>query len=226
MLRSVQPGDFPPPRRLDPSIDQALEAVCLKAMATDPHDRYASCRALADDVERWMADEPVAAWREPWTRRWSRWLTRHRTGVTAAGAALLVALAGLAAVLGVAARANGPVDGQERRSSTPRSVREADRFNLAMDAIKLFHGEVSEDLLLKEKKFEGLRAKLLRGAADFYGKLEGLLEGPGRPGVARGPGQVVCGAGRRDEQIGKGNEALALHSRRWRSAASWPRGPR
>ena len=42
-----------------------------------------------------------------------------------------------------------------------------------MEAIKLFHGEVSEDLLLKEKQFEGLRAKLLKGAADFYGKLEG-----------------------------------------------------
>ena len=43
------------------------------------------------------------------------------------------------------------------------------------------HGEVSEDLLLKEKKFEGLRRKLLRGAADFYGKLEGLLQGQPDP---------------------------------------------
>ena len=46
-----------------------------------------------------------------------------------------------------------------------------------MDAIKLFHGEVSEDLLLKEKQFEGLRTKLLNGAADFYGRLEALLKG-------------------------------------------------
>ena len=56
------------------------------------------------------------------------------------------------------------------------NVREKERFDLAMDAIKLFHGEVSEDLLLKEKEFEGLRAKLLKGAADFYGRLEGLLK--------------------------------------------------
>ena len=66
MLRAVQRGEFPPPRRLDPAIDPALEAVCLKAMALKPEDRYATPRALADDVERWMADEPVAAWREPW----------------------------------------------------------------------------------------------------------------------------------------------------------------
>ena len=34
-------------------------------MAMKPEDRYASCRALADDIERWAADEPVTAWAEP-----------------------------------------------------------------------------------------------------------------------------------------------------------------
>ena len=38
----MQRGEFPPPRQLDPSIDRALEAVCLKAMALQPEDRYAS----------------------------------------------------------------------------------------------------------------------------------------------------------------------------------------
>jgi hypothetical protein len=64
-LRKVQRGEFPPPRQLDPSIDPALEAVCKKAMATKPDDRYGSARALIEDVERWMADEPVSAWRQP-----------------------------------------------------------------------------------------------------------------------------------------------------------------
>ena len=79
VLRTVQRGEFPPPRQVDPSIDRALEAVCLKAMALKPEDRYARRRALADDIERWMADEPVTAWTEPWTRTLMRWLTRHRT---------------------------------------------------------------------------------------------------------------------------------------------------
>ena len=61
ILRRVQAGDFRGPREVDPSLDTALEAVCLKAMATKPEDRYAGGRALADDVERWMADEPVSA---------------------------------------------------------------------------------------------------------------------------------------------------------------------
>ena len=55
--------------------------------------------------------------------------------------------------------------------------RERERFALAMDAVKLFHGEVSEDFLLKEKPFESVRTKLLRGAAEFYSKLERRLEG-------------------------------------------------
>jgi serine/threonine protein kinase/tetratricopeptide (TPR) repeat protein len=210
VLRRVEAGDFTPPRQLDPSIDRALEAVCLKAMATRPGDRYPSTRALAEDVERWLADEPVAAWREPWTRSLIRWLTRHRTGVTAAGAALLVALAGLAAVLGVEARANGQLTAKNSQLDAAL-LREADRFRLAMDAIKLFHGEVSEDLLLKEKKFEGLRRKLLLGAADFYGKLERLLEGQADPKSRAALGKSYSELAEVTLQIGKYNEALALH---------------
>ncbi len=209
VLRRVQAGDFPPPRRLDPTIDRALEAVCLKAMAIDPRERYASCRALADDVERWTADEPVAAWREPWSRTLTRWLTRHRTGVTAIGAALLVALAGLAAVLGLEARSNGRLTAKNAQLDAAL-VREADRFNLAMDAIKLFHGEVSEDLLLKEKEFEALRRKLLRGAADFYAKLEGLLEGQADPKSRAALAESYSELAGVTTQIGKGDEALAL----------------
>src|SRR5262245_15819362 len=84
VLREAQAGHVPPPRARDSSIDRALEAVCLKAMAREPEARYASCHALAEDVERWLADEPVAAWREPPARRVRRWARRHRTPVAAA----------------------------------------------------------------------------------------------------------------------------------------------
>ena len=82
VLQQVQRGDFPPPRQVNAAVPPALEAICLKAMALRPEDRYASARALADDVEHWLADEPVAAYREPrssgsaagrgGTSRWSR----------------------------------------------------------------------------------------------------------------------------------------------------------
>src|SRR5262249_52546718 len=54
MLNRVQRGDFSPPRALDDRIAPALEAICLKAMAREPEDRYASPRVLADDLERWL----------------------------------------------------------------------------------------------------------------------------------------------------------------------------
>jgi WD40 repeat protein len=91
ILEKVRRGDFPLPRRYNPRVPRALEAVCLKALALKPEERYASALALADDLERWLAGEPVSAWREPWTLRARRWLGRHRTLVTAGAAALLVA---------------------------------------------------------------------------------------------------------------------------------------
>jgi serine/threonine protein kinase len=65
ILRKVQTGDFLGAREVNPSLDKALEAVCQKAMATKPADRYATCRGLSEDIERWMADEAVSAWAEP-----------------------------------------------------------------------------------------------------------------------------------------------------------------
>jgi dipeptidyl aminopeptidase/acylaminoacyl peptidase len=100
VLRAVEKGEFPPPRALDTTIDRALEAVCLKAMATMPEDRYASARALADDVERWTADEPVTAYPESLRTRLGRWARRHRAWVQAGtvSLALLLVLSVLFAV--------------------------------------------------------------------------------------------------------------------------------
>ena len=61
-------------------------------MARRPEDRYATALDLAADVRRWLADEPVSAYREPCTVRARRWMRRHRTLVTTAAAALAVAL--------------------------------------------------------------------------------------------------------------------------------------
>jgi serine/threonine-protein kinase len=209
VLRAVQKGDFSPPRRLDPGIDPALEAVCLKAMALRAEDRYLTPRALAEDIEHWMADEPVAAWREPWARRARRWERRHRTAVMAAATAVLVALAGMLSVLVVQARANSDLT-RSNNALAAANERERARFALAMDAVKLFHGEVSEDFLLKEKPFEALRTKLLRGAAGFYTKLESLLarqtDRPSRVALAQAYDELA----ELTDKIGSKPEALAV----------------
>jgi WD40 repeat protein/serine/threonine protein kinase len=56
VLDRVCRGIYPAPRRLRRSVDPALEAICLKAMALDPHDRYASALDLASALEAWLAD--------------------------------------------------------------------------------------------------------------------------------------------------------------------------
>ena len=148
------------PAPLDPAIDPALDAVCLKAMALKPEDRYASCRSLADDVERWAADEPVSAWREPLPVRAGRWMRRHRTWLIAASAAALVTLLGLGAVATVQARANRDLTRHNsdllvanRRENAARSQAEA-RFALARDAIEAYYTGASEDVLLKEPQLD------------------------------------------------------------------------
>jgi tetratricopeptide (TPR) repeat protein/tRNA A-37 threonylcarbamoyl transferase component Bud32 len=92
ILRRVQQGELVPPRRVKPAVPAPLEAVCLKAMARRPQDRYATALALAADVEHWLADEPVSAYREPVRVRLGRWARRHKPAVAAVAAAVLVAL--------------------------------------------------------------------------------------------------------------------------------------
>ena len=95
VLQKVQRGDFPRPRQLNRQVPPALEAVCLRAMEGIPDERYASPRALADDIEHWLADEPVTAYGEPLVKRLSRWGRRHKPIVAGAGALLLTLMVSL-----------------------------------------------------------------------------------------------------------------------------------
>ena len=58
---------------LQPSVPDDLGTVCLKAMSLRPQDRYATAKDLADDLEHWLADEPVEVYREPLRQRLGRW---------------------------------------------------------------------------------------------------------------------------------------------------------
>jgi WD40 repeat protein/serine/threonine protein kinase len=89
VLQKVQKGDFAPPRQVNRQLPAALEAICLKAMAREPQARYASAKALADDLEHWLADEAVMAHAEAWPARLARW-ARHHRGLVGSAAAIVV----------------------------------------------------------------------------------------------------------------------------------------
>jgi serine/threonine-protein kinase len=74
-LVQVLEGEPPRPSRLNPSIPRELELICLKCLEKAPTARYASAAALADDLQRFLRGEQVAARRVgPWQhlRRWAR----------------------------------------------------------------------------------------------------------------------------------------------------------
>ena len=91
VLRRVEQGEFPAPRAILPAVPAALEAVCLHAMSREPHARYATAQAMAEDLERWLAGDAVSAWREPIIVRAKRWGRKHQTLVGSTAAAVLVA---------------------------------------------------------------------------------------------------------------------------------------
>ena len=146
VLDRVRRGAIRSPRSLNPRIPRALEAVCLKALAPKPGDRYATALALAEEVEHWLADEPVKAWREPASARAGRWMRRHRTAMTGATAAGLIGLIGLAAVAAVQTRA------YREQTRTNRVLKTAnEKTSRALDAEKTAKKDATEALAQSEE---------------------------------------------------------------------------
>lgn len=98
-ISRVQEGTFPPPREVAGDVSKPLEAICLKAMATRPEDRYPTAQALAADVDRWLSDEPVSCHRDPLLARLARWARRHPARVAAAVSLLFTGFLAAAVIL-------------------------------------------------------------------------------------------------------------------------------
>src|SRR5262249_7560399 len=98
-LRHVQERDPPRPRALNPKADRDLETVCLKCLEKDPHRRYRSAEELAEELDRYLSGEPIAARPARVWERAAKWARRRPAIACLVAAVALVALAGLAGVL-------------------------------------------------------------------------------------------------------------------------------
>ena len=90
VLRRIAEEDIRRPRELAGDIDGELEALLLKALAQDPAGRYAGAGELADDIDRYLAGDPLTA-RKPTTLYFLRKrLRKHRLPVAIAAGVLAV----------------------------------------------------------------------------------------------------------------------------------------
>lgn len=94
VISDVINGHFQKPTIIKPDVSKELEAICLKAMSKQPSGRYESPELLANDIESWIAGEPVKAWPEPMTYRVRRWMRNHQATVATLAATVLFVLGG------------------------------------------------------------------------------------------------------------------------------------
>ena len=157
-------GRAPPPR-----------GHLLKGAGIAPEDRYPHAKALADDVERWLADEPVSADREPWTDRLRRWGRRNRTFVATAATAVMFVLAGLGIVAAVQARASQQLSFKNEQLTAAnlargRALDKANaRVELALKALEQFRETVDANLDVQNRpENSSLRNELLQMPLAFF----------------------------------------------------------
>ena len=130
LQQAVLDGVPPDPRALNPEIGEDLRAVLAQALDRDPGRRHASALALAEDLRRVRAGEPVLARPPgPWlrARRWAR--RRPARALTALG--LLLAVAGSAALALQRASSEREITRLAREASAGR--REARELNALVD---------------------------------------------------------------------------------------------
>jgi Protein kinase domain len=177
-VRSVPPAR---PSTVVRDVPKPLEAVILKCLNKAPIDRYASAKELAADVQRFLADEPVSAYRDPLRVRAGRWARRNRTLVAALAVLVLVAVPALLVALVL-------VNGARSNERDARVIADAARaeaesnFQKAVRAAEV----VSEELARGIKPIAGTQSRtvldILARAETVYDE---LLAGPDPPAGVR-----------------------------------------
>jgi serine/threonine-protein kinase len=182
VLDRVQRGEFSAPRQVKSDVPPALDAVCRKAMARGPADRYPTALDLAADVEHWLADEPAVAYPDPWGVRLARWARRHRTAVVAAGVFLASAVVALASSTALVWREQQKTAEQKRVAVQHYELSRDLSFHI-MDLIESSEAEFAAVPALHATRKEILKATA-RGCREY------LEQEPDNPELRRRAAQV------------------------------------
>ena len=126
-------------------------------------------------MERWLADEAVTAWREPWTVQARRWIARNRSLVGAVAIAAPVAIVSLSTIVAHESLTNGQLAANNRELAAANQIadrsrnRAEERENMALKAIDNYRDvvETNPDLLTRSD-LKPLRQRLLDAPLGFY----------------------------------------------------------
>lgn len=127
-LRQVVTDDPLPPERLQPRIPRDLATICMKCLRKEPSGRYADAAALAEDLCRFQAGEPILA--RPagaWERGW-KWAKRRPSTAAFLGVSIMASLSLLLGSLWYNAQLTQAVtDARRLQTEAKEAAAEADR---------------------------------------------------------------------------------------------------
>ena len=156
------------PRERNPRVPRELEAICLKAMATLPVDRYQKATDLGKDLENWLDGEPISVVPDHIFRKAERWLRRNAKGVIASllllsltAAALLWATVAISREKTIVENLNQNLEIEQKKTNASRGV--------SSDMLDQLVGYVFDDRLSQVPDSYGLRKAIL---AEFINKIE------------------------------------------------------
>jgi serine/threonine protein kinase len=93
-FQRIVSGQFDPPSKVRAEIPRPLQAIVMKSMRTSAADRYASAGQLAEDVQKYLADQPVSVFEDPPIEKILRWTRNHRALTAALAVGLLLTFIG------------------------------------------------------------------------------------------------------------------------------------
>lgn len=98
-LKQVVEREPPAPRQLNPSVAKDLDTICLKCLRKDPSKRYATAKALAEDLGRFLNHEAIQARPVGRIERVRKWVKRRPAIAALSAALILIAVLGFSAVV-------------------------------------------------------------------------------------------------------------------------------
>jgi serine/threonine protein kinase len=202
VLDAVRQGNFTPPRQVNALVPRALEATCLRAMALRSQQRYASALELAQDVERYLADEPVLAYREPATDRLRRWARRRRKALVAYTMSAIIVLVTVTAGAWIVSieriRREAVTRGLERQEpfNSIAVVRgSVDRYQQLHEAAFRMVAQLGQEPVSDRAELAPLRKEVFQSAIDFWDQAMRITQQSGET-IHRRPGEVAYDLGR------------------------------